>query len=787
MSWKNILEITQDSDYELPASNVVQSIDARLNAIETFLAETEALAASDPSLDAIRTDIEATYQDTLETLDYIGQQDLGAIGEFHAVGALANISSTLNLIIEPGEPTEGWGPVADFYRAAAVPESEEALAIEDPAERDAYISERRQAWAEGRMHEMIGSNEASNAFVEASIEHRKAEINPTYTPDPARNLESIAGMNDEGRKMMTLNVYDKEAGVAHDPIDYEALILYKNLEAMDYSDATDNAAALLSPELQAHLQETNMNIMARAFSGEYGDKIRVMGFQDQATNVDSIPAPRAMGIMINRTGTAFNPIRTPIGAMGVSGVEPEFRLENEDYVRDFLADGFRDNKDNMPQYFENLSELVEQSNGERIPTTDIYAALGKDPAGPDYSLPPAREYSQIQNEISRLEERMTMLEDLVANPTGKNFQDVMAERDIIGAGSLERLLTGLKDDIGSNDYDNELARNTFQEMYDAGNYQARFEAMLGVPIDESHTMKFDNSPLLQALNTNFQTFHPADANAQDVPQMRDGSTQLGEALTARNGAVILDNHTQAEPLQFLQDSLPEIASRGSTKILLENTVNLNTRTGAMGMVILNQNDPLEDFYETGDPSYLDVLKNGYALQLERIAEVRDLTPEEQSRLDEMHLRDDVERQLIEDAYTQYGIKFEFYGSGIEGVFADEFGMDARLLTTNYGWDEQIRTAGEGVDNVIVLGGGAHFVDNIAGDRGDMVLDESLGYPTFSLANPDALLRGQGDYNLSPTESGRWVDNNDPLAVQPEQQTPDINQTPSVAPITPGQP
>ena len=787
MSWKNILETTQDSDYALPASKIVQRLDAQLDALEKFLVETEELAAGDPNLSAMRADIQETYQSTLETLDYIGQQDLEALGDFHAVGALANISSSLNIIIEPGAPTEGMGSVADFYRAAAVPESEDALAIDDSAERDAYISERRQGWAEGRMQEMIGFNQVSNAFVEASIDHRKTEIDPTYTPDPSKNFESIAGMNDEGRKMMTLNVYDTEAGVAHDPIDYQALIMYKNLEAMHYSDSTNNAAALLSPELQAHLQETNMNIMARAFSGEYGDRIRVMGFQDQATNIDSIPAPRAMGIMINRSGTAFNPIKPPVGAMGVSGVEPEFRLPNEEYVRDFLADGFRDNKDNMPQYFANLSQLVEQSNGERISTADIYAALGKDPSGPDYSLPPAREYSQIQNEISRLDERMTMLEELVANPTEKNFQDVMAERDIIGATSLERLLTGLRDDIGSNDYNSELARNTFQEMYDAGNYQGRFEAILGVPIDKSDTMTYENSPLLQALNTNFQTFHPADANAQEVPQMRDGSSQLGEALSARSGAVILDNHTQVEPLQFLQDSLPEIASRGSTKILLENTVNLNTRTGAMGMVIVNQNDPLEDFYETGDPSYLDVLKNGYALQLERIAEVRDLTPEEQSRLDEMHLRDEVERQLIADAYTQYGIKFEFYGSGIEGTFADGFGMDARLLTTNYGWDEQIRAAGEDVDNIIVLGGGAHFVDNIFGDRGDMVLDESLGYPTFSLANPGAHLRDKGDYNLSPTESGRWVDNNDPLAVQPEPQTPDISQDPSIAPMTPGQP
>lgn len=786
MSWKHILETTQDSDYALPASKVVQRIDAQLGAIETFLAETEELSASDPSLAAMRSDIQQTYQETLETLDYVGQQDLESIGNFHAVGALANVSTSLNIIIEPGAPTEGWGPVADFYRAAAVPESEDALAIEDLAERSAYIAERRQGWAEGRMQEMIGFNQASNAFVEASLEHRKAETDSTYTPDPARNFEAIKGMNEEGRKMMTLNVYDTEAGVAHDPIDYEALIMYKNLEAMHYSDATDNAAALLSPQLQAHLQETNMNIMARALNGEYGEKIRVMGFQDQATSIDSIPAPRAMGIMINRSGTAFNPIKPPVGAMGVSGVEPEFRLPNEEYVRDFLADGFRENKANMPQNFANLSELVDQSNGERIATADIYAALGKDPSGPDYSLPPAREYSQIQNDISRLDERMTMLEDLVANPTEKNFQDVMAEQEIIGATSLEGLLTGLKRDIGSNDYDSELARNTFQEMYDAGNYQARFEAMLGVPIDKSDTMTFENSPLLQALNTNFQTFHPADANAQDVPQMRDGSTQLGEALSARNGAIILDNHTQAEPLQFLQDSLPEIASRGSTKILLENTVNLNTRTGAMGMVLLNQNDPLEDFYETGDPSYLEALKNGYALQLERIAEVRDLTPEEQGRLDEMHLRDDLERQLIEDAYTQYGIKFEFYGSGSEGTLADEFGMDARLLTTNYGWDEQIRAAGEDVDNVIVLGGGAHFVDDIFGDRGDMVLDESLGYPTFSVANPDAHLRDTGDYNLSPTESGRWVPNGDPLAIQPEPQAPSVSQDPSLAPMTPGQ-
>ena len=202
------------------------------------------------------------------------------------------------------------------------------------------------------------------------------------------------------------------------------------------------------------------------------------------------------------------------------------------------------------------------------------------------------------------------------------------------------------------------------------------------------------------------------------------------------------------------------------------------------MVFLGQNDPIEEFYESGDPAVLEGLKNGYALRLERIAEIRDLTPEEQSTLDELHVRDELERKLIEEAYTQHGIEFQFFGGGIEGRFADEFGMDARLIASNFGWDEQIRAAGRGVDNVIVWGGGAHFVDDLVGDRGDMVLDESLGYPTFSLANPGALLRDAGDYNLAPSEGGRWVPNTDPAAVETSAPTPDVspdNVEPDVAP------
>ena len=221
----------------------------------------------------------------------------------------------------------------------------------------------------------------------------------------------------------------------------------------------------------------------------------------------------------------------------------------------------------MPEYLARIRELVAESGGEMIPTARLYEAMGKDPAGPDYSKPPARTLSRIENDISRLEERISMLEEVVADPDGKNFQDVLAERDISGASYLESLLLGLKTDIGENPYGAGLPGETYRDMYEAGNFEQRLEAVMGVPMDQSKSMTFENSPLLQALNTNFQTFHPAENNS-DVPAMRDGASQLGEALGARGGAVILDNHSQAEPVQFMLDSLPRLPVAVQQKFLL---------------------------------------------------------------------------------------------------------------------------------------------------------------------------------------------------------------------------
>ncbi len=789
MSWKSITDTTEGDTYALAASELVTRLEGQLAAVEQFLADSEEAALTDPSLAEMRSKIEAAYQGAQETLDYIGQQDLDAVGDFYAVGALANVSGGLNLVINTNDPRDSITAVADFYRAVDVPNSDDALAIEDITEREAFIADRRAAWATGRVEESLNALETANAFAEASLEFRKAQIDPDYTPDPNRSFESIAGMNDEGRKVMTMSIYDDVKGLAHDPVDYEALLIYENMQSMRYTDIEENPGRLMDEEMQARVQQINMNVLARAVSGEYGETIKMQGFRDDKFDVSTMDPRMAMATFLNLSNVTFNPIDYTYGATSYQGIDPNYLLPNDEYVGQFLAEDFREEADQAPEQLARIRELVAESGGQLIPTERLYEAMGEDPAGPDYSKPPAQTMRRIESDIQRLEERISMLEELVADPEGRNFQDIMAERDVIGGTSVESLLLGLKSDIGKNSYGPGLDGETFQDMYDAGNFEQRLEAVMGVPMDQSKTMTFENSPLLQALNTNFQTFHPAE-NGAEVPTMRDGASQLGEALGARGGAVILDNHTQAEPVQFMLDSLPEIASRGSTKILIENTINLNTRTNGLGMIILNQNDPLQEFYESGDPEVLQGLKNGYALRLERIAETRDLTPEEQSQLDELHARDELERQLIEEAYTQYGIKFEFFGGGIEGRFADEFGMDARLLASNYGWDEQIRAAGEGVDNVIVWGGGAHFVDDLVGDRGDMVLDESLGYPTFSLANPGALLRDAGDYNLAPSESGRWVPNTDPMAAEAEASAPEVSPEPldtDVAPATPLRP
>ena len=768
MSWKAILKTTEGSEYATPAERVVQRIETQLEALDTFFKETQDVAASDPGLTSMRNDIESAYKDTLDTLAYIGRQDLDAMGHFYALGALSTVSSGLGVIVDLNDIEDGWGPVSHFYRAVNFQNDEKAQAIENQAEREAFIAAERQKWSEGRIKGETEAMKVSNAFAEAGIEFRKGQVDPSYTPDPERGFADIAGMHEEGRKSMILNPYDDIKGVGATPADYEALLLYRNFEAFDYAEVHDNPIVLLDDEMQEKFQQINMNVLARALSGEYGESISMRGFRGgRSLDVNTIDPSTAMTTFIQRSGVAFNPLFPPIGALSMGDIASNYMLPNEEYIRDYLSIDFKAETEQMPEQLSRVRELVEASGGELISTEQLYEAMGEDPSGPDYSLPPARTYARIQYTIENIEARIGVLEALVADPKGQNFQELLKQRDIMGAESIESLLLGLKDDIGDNPYGSGLAGEKFQEMYDAGHFGERFEAVLGVPLERTQTVTLENSPLLQALNNNFQTFYPPLEGVEEIPGVQDGTSQLGEALTARGGAVILDNHSQIEPLQFMMDSLPEIASTGSTKVLVENTVNLNTRQAGGGWILFNQNDPLEDYYEKCNPDILKTLKNGYTLRLERLSETRDLTPKEQESLDELQARDELFKDLIVEAYTQYGIKFEYYGGGIEGKFSDEFGtderQDARLIASNYGWEDQIRTAKEGVDNVIIWAGGAHFIDDVAWNSGDMVLDEAMGYPTFSLSNPGGILWGAGDYNLSLGEGGHWVSSIDPVA------------------------
>ena len=320
MSWKSIKESTEGSSYATAASRLVTRLDGQLAALEQFLAETEDVAATDPSLADMRSKIEAVYQEVQDTLDYIGQQDLAAVGDFYAVGALAEVSNGLDVIIDPKDLTGNINAVADFYRALDVPNSEDALAIEDPAERDAFIADRRARWSSGRIEESIDASQMLNAFAEASLEFRKAQIDPSYTADPDRSFDSLAGMNDEARKVMTMSIYGDGQGMAHDAVDYEALLVYEGMQAIRYTDIEENPGSLMDEEMQARVQEINMNVLARALSGEYGDTIRIQGFRDDKFDVTSIKPRTAIASFFNHSTVTFNPIDYTYGATSYQGL-----------------------------------------------------------------------------------------------------------------------------------------------------------------------------------------------------------------------------------------------------------------------------------------------------------------------------------------------------------------------------------------------------------------------------------------------------------------------------------
>lgn len=109
MSWQSITEITEGSQYADAADKVVNRIESQLSALETFLVETEELAATDPNLAKMRADVEALYNDTVSTLEGISQEDLEGAGNFYAVGALSQISTGLQLTIDIPDPRVGGG------------------------------------------------------------------------------------------------------------------------------------------------------------------------------------------------------------------------------------------------------------------------------------------------------------------------------------------------------------------------------------------------------------------------------------------------------------------------------------------------------------------------------------------------------------------------------------------------------------------------------------------------------------------------------------------------------
>ncbi len=786
MSWRSIAEISEGTNYSNAATLAVSKTDAQLNALKTFLAETEETAATDPNLTKMRSDVEALYNDTLETLDQISADDLKGAGNFYAVGALAQISSGLDLTIDIPDSTSGGGTVANFYRSANIQNSEEALAIEDPGERAAYVEMRREKWANNdNLESMRDAGYAGNAFALATLDAAKAQNDPNYTPNPERNFEGIAGMSEEAHKMMRVQPGGK---AATDPIDLEANMLYRTLDAYRYADIEENPGILLSPEMQSHVQETNLNVIARAMNGEYGDEIRIMGLIEDGTSrvgVSEIDPSDAMRALSFRSGITFNPLE---GWLQIEGgqIKNDAQLPGEGHIKEFMIGDYRAEQEQHPEMMGKLTDLVENSNGQRISTEEIYTALGRDSAGPDFTKPTPRVMANIERDINGIEERIALMEELVANPQGKNFQDVLAEQDT----SIEWLMLELKADMAKNWYDAGLDSDTYKRLYEEGNFDQRMEVLLGVPLDQSQKMTLADSPLLLAMEKNFHAFHPAKENTEEIPDIRDGSSQLGAALAARGGAVIIDNHSQAEPLQFLYDSLPEIASGGSTVVLLENASSFIPQ----GLVDLTQtHDPIRKFYETGDASHLEKFKNSLTVDLLEKQEKGPLNEQEQAQLAELQERDALFIKVIKEGYTEHGIKFQYFGGGLEGDFADEFGHEARMVTTNSGWDEKINAAGAGYDNVIVFAGGGHFVENIITNNGTtlnlgrMGLDESLGYPTFSLANPGGLLRGLGDYNLAPTQdSGRWVPTGDPLASETQPVTQDRSSDVSVTPVAPNQ-
>lgn len=750
MGWQSIKDRANGTEYEASARELVEKTEAQLKAIESFLQDTQQSAASDPQLYAIRSNIEASYNQARSTLDYLGQQDGANLSTFQRMGAVASVSQGLSLVVNPDDSQSGVTAIADYQRALDVPNEEEAKALTNPSERQAYIDQRRQTFA-ARVGEFTEEASLNARFAEASVEHLKSRADSSYTPDPARSFESIGAEGQAGQRMISLN-RGRDAVVSLDPVDRDALSMYGALDALKRT--VPNSLNSMSPEQIREITEINMNVVARAYAGEYGPSFNLRPGRDRAILVgpESMNSPRMTYDLGTSAGVNYNPLNPFLTHDATGTVNEASRLPGnaQTYHTQFFSEGLSGQRDQTVARNTALIELMQRSGGERVPSSEIYRTLGLDPNGPNFAAPPAGSARQIQESFSRLEGNVALLEQLVANPTGQDFQKALAERNM----TVDSLLMELKQEVGRNNFLPGIEHDTYKRMVDQANISGRVEALLGVPIEQSQNTRFETSPVLQAMSRNFEHFHPAPQGQTPVPQTRDGANQLGEALSTRGGAVIMDNHIRPESMSFLRASLPEIASRGTARILLENA-GTNPGVSAGGLIVLNQGNPLQKFYETGDASHLQALKSSYTAHLENIAETRALTPAEQAQLGQLRERDAETIRTVEEAYTQYGIKFEFLGGPQEGQVSDNFGLEARGVTSNFGWDRQIREAAKEVDNVIIFGGGGHFTEGLPGhNTGRMVLDESLGYPTFSAGDTQGLFKG--NYHVDPGPGERWT-------------------------------
>lgn len=754
MSWKNALTgVTEGTVYAPSSQELTATLDAQLGAIESFLQESESAAKTDPHLTEIRQNAQDAYQQAQSTLSYIGEQDMGQIGAFNALGAVANVSYGLNLIVSP-EDSRSIDVINDFTRASNVPMEDKApkISLEGAGRehqefaRSFYIGTRRGSF-EDRTEAFSQESITLSKFAEASLERAKAANDPSYQVDPARSFDALAQSGENGQRMVTLNGFGGDKKISLDPVDQDAIALYGSLDAL--RKMSPDLLKDIPPDIQHQISETNMNVVARAFSGKYGNDFSIEGssMERNSISLDNLEPWEAASALVTRSAAMINPLNSFMAHNSSGDLESEFLMPNRaaEYYEQYLTAGLPKNDEEV---LATLQGLVTDSNGERIPSADIYAALGMDPQGPDFSKPPLRELEEIDTKFTSLEETVGLLENLVADPTGQNIKDALAAQGL----TIDRALMKLKENVGENPFSQDMERDAYQALYDDARIDERVEKLLGVPIENSRQMEYGSSPLMQALSTNFNHFYPPQQGAA-IPSAPDGTGQLGAALAQRGGAIILDHHGKADPIEFMRDSLPAIAAQGSAVIMIENATNWST-SNVGGLLLLNQKNNLELYYETGDAAHLDGLRDAETVRLEQLQKNGTLDAAGQADLAERLDRETAFKDLITTAYEDHGIKAQFYGGGLENAVSDNFGYGMRAVTTNFNWHGQIEKAAQGTDQVIILGGGGHFFENESVLRsGEMGLDESFGFPTFAIGDTEGLFKGE--YNISPGAGGSW--------------------------------